>query len=261
MFIDYFLKLSFAYAVVRFILYPYSLDETSASDQKAPPRQQKARRNGPFLRRIGGFALTTLLATVLLWPQLSWAMFFTLILFGAVSAFVTSAETFVPKRQWVGFLLAQGVQAILCAAVAGWWDTDGNLSEMQARATSALEGQPLLLLSVAYVVGVFGGSEATRSITAHFAAQVRSSRPGLKAAGRYIGVLERSLIITFVAADFKEAVGFLLAAKAVVRYPDIADGEGKFGEYFLVGTLTSAGIAIVVGLAVRALLAADPIHL
>lgn len=50
--------------------------------------------------------------------------------------------------------------------------------------------------------------------------------------------------------NFGEAVGFLLAAKAIVRYPEM-DKDGAFGEYFLVGTLTSVGIALVVGTLLR----------
>ena len=50
--------------------------------------------------------------------------------------------------------------------------------------------------------------------------------------------------------NFGEAVGFLLAAKAIVRYPEM-DEDGAFAEYFLVGTLTSVGVALVVGTVLR----------
>jgi hypothetical protein len=47
-------------------------------------------------------------------------------------------------------------------------------------------------------------------------------------------------------------VGVLLAAKALVRYPEIQeDKKGHFAEYFLVGTLTSVGLAILGGIVLK----------
>jgi hypothetical protein len=46
-------------------------------------------------------------------------------------------------------------------------------------------------------------------------------KPGLPSAGKYIGSVERFLILNFVIGGYGEAVGFLLAAKALARYPEI----------------------------------------
>lgn len=46
------------------------------------------------------------------------------------------------------------------------------------------------------------------------------------------------------------AVGFVLAAKSVARFEMIRE----HAEYFLVGTLTSTGLALTVGLMVHSLL-------
>src|SRR3989454_12042481 len=63
---------------------------------------------------------------------------------------------------------------------------------------------------------------------------------------------ERILILTFIVGGYETAVGFLLAAKALVRYPEIQeDTRGHFAEYFLVGTLTSVGLALIAGMAVN----------
>jgi hypothetical protein len=73
-------------------------------------------------------------------------------------------------------------------------------------------------------------------------------KPGLPNAGKYIGWLERSLVLTFIVAGYPDGVGLLLAAKALARYPEIkSDVKGHFAEYFLIGTLTSVTVALLAG--------------
>jgi len=74
---------------------------------------------------------------------------------------------------------------------------------------------------------------------------------GLANAGRFIGLLERGMILTFLLADSMEAVGLLLTAKALARYPEFKEGRSEFADYFLIGTLTSVGVAMVAGFAIR----------
>ncbi len=57
------------------------------------------------------------------------------------------------------------------------------------------------------------------------------------------------LILSLVLAEASEAVGCLLATKALVRYPEIeGHAKGHCAEYFLVGTLASVGLALLAGL-------------
>ncbi|MDO6597028.1 DUF3307 domain-containing protein [Oceanihabitans sp. 2_MG-2023] len=71
----------------------------------------------------------------------------------------------------------------------------------------------------------------------------------LKDAGKYIGILERILVFTFIVADHWEAVGFLITAKSVFRFGDLKESKHrKLTEYILIGTLISFGIAILTGL-------------
>ena len=71
----------------------------------------------------------------------------------------------------------------------------------------------------------------------------------LEDAGKYIGILERLLVFTFIILDHWEAVGFLITAKSVFRFGDLKESKHrKLTEYILIGTLISFGIAIVVGI-------------
>ena len=70
----------------------------------------------------------------------------------------------------------------------------------------------------------------------------------LEKAGRYIGILERLFVFTFVITNHWEAIGFLLAAKSVFRFGDLTSSKDrKLTEYILIGTLLSFGIAIFLG--------------
>jgi protein-S-isoprenylcysteine O-methyltransferase Ste14 len=70
----------------------------------------------------------------------------------------------------------------------------------------------------------------------------------LAKAGRYIGILERLFVFTFVITNHWEAIGFLLAAKSVFRFGDLTESKDrKLTEYILIGTLLSFGLAIFLG--------------
>ncbi|WP_036820822.1 DUF3307 domain-containing protein [Polaribacter sp. Hel1_85] len=70
----------------------------------------------------------------------------------------------------------------------------------------------------------------------------------LAKAGRYIGILERLFVFTFVITNHWEAIGFLLAAKSVFRFGDLTSSKDrKLTEYILIGTLLSFGLAIFLG--------------
>ncbi|MGM9860408.1 MAG: DUF3307 domain-containing protein [Muribaculaceae bacterium] len=70
-------------------------------------------------------------------------------------------------------------------------------------------------------------------------------------AGKWIGYLERILILTFLLSGTTEGIGFLLAAKSIFRFGELSKAqEIKTTEYVLIGTLASFSIAILIGLSV-----------
>lgn len=74
----------------------------------------------------------------------------------------------------------------------------------------------------------------------------------LQNAGKYIGILERLLVFVFICVDHWEGVGFMIAAKSVFRFSDLAQAkQRKLTEYVLIGTLLSFGIAVLAGILVK----------
>ena len=76
--------------------------------------------------------------------------------------------------------------------------------------------------------------------------KIRNPKEGLENAGKWIGYLERFLILTFVFGGSYVAVALLVAAKSILRYPEVQENS----EYVLIGTLLSFSIAVAVGLLV-----------
>jgi len=156
---------------------------------------------------------------------------------------------------WVAFLVDQGIHSVTVVLAAVWlsatpWQT------IQQAAIDVVTNRHTYLFLAAYVAVVFGGGYLVQKVTESFLEKIddaqKTLKPGLPNAGRYIGWVERILVLTFVLANVNEAVGFLLAVKALARYPEIkGDETGHFAEYFLVGTLTSVGLALGGGLIVK----------
>lgn len=81
----------------------------------------------------------------------------------------------------------------------------------------------------------------------NFLSKTEEKDKELQNAGKLIGIIERWLVLTFVLVNKYEAVGFLLAAKSILRYKDI---ETIRTEYVLIGTMLSFGIAIALGIGI-----------
>lgn len=79
----------------------------------------------------------------------------------------------------------------------------------------------------------------------------QASKPDVSA---WIGILERILIVLFVAAGQLQAIGLLVAAKSVFRFSEAQKDGNQKAEYFLLGTLTSFTLAIIVGLGMNFLI-------
>ena len=72
----------------------------------------------------------------------------------------------------------------------------------------------------------------------------------LASAGKWIGIVERIIILIFVMQSQYSAIGLLIAAKGIIRFNEKDRQEIKT-EYLVIGTLLSIGIAIVTGLIIN----------
>jgi hypothetical protein len=96
------------------------------------------------------------------------------------------------------------------------------------------------------VACVFAGGILISKVTRPLVDQL-TVNDGLKHGGRYIGQLERVLTFFFMLTGQTSAIGFLFAAKSILRFGEIKDAENrKQAEYIIIGTFMSFGWALVI---------------
>jgi len=173
------------------------------------------------------------------------------------------------------FLADQAAHLASLAALALW--APGLWAQGAWAALLPPGGAALLLHAMALVAGLVvalrAGDFAIRALMAGHAmpgpappgpatatadtALASPDEPGLPGGGRTIGHLERLLVFVLVLAGQITAIGFLVAAKSILRFGSIAD-DRRATEYVIIGTLASFGWAITVALATQTLRAALP---
>ena len=156
------------------------------------------------------------------------------------------------------FLADQALHALIIAIGAAWVS---GLS-IHELITAALPLNPdVALVLLGYTLALFGmgwlNGLLLRPLADRYAEETKrdsaARREGLSQAGMIIGWLERALILTAVLLQSPVGVGFVLAAKSVLRFENTKAGQ-QAAEYFIIGTLVSVTEAVLIGLLLLRLL-------
>jgi hypothetical protein len=110
---------------------------------------------------------------------------------------------------------------------------------------------PLGGILVKKAIAPFAASAQASSATAAQAAPSTGTTATVtpQNAGRYIGWLERALTLGFILTSMPQGVGFLLAAKSVLRIGDLKDPTDRsHAEYIIIGTFLSFGWALMIAM-------------
>lgn len=144
------------------------------------------------------------------------------------------------KRAW--FFIDQILHFLIIIIATSFYD-DFKLS------AENLITEKLLLLLIFLLLVIFVSAIIIKLIITQWNPEKKKENDdSLAKAGRYIGILERLFVFTFVITNHWEAIGFLLAAKSVFRFGDLTSSKDrKLTEYILIGTLLSFGFAILLG--------------
>lgn len=117
-----------------------------------------------------------------------------------------------------------------------------------------LDSQAFLVIAGAYLIIIFPAGYLIGKATQRWQEEIEKidQNSSLNEAGRYIGIFERILVLTFILTQHFSAIGFLIAAKSILRFSDKSgSGARKQTEYVLIGTLMSFAITILLGLLVN----------
>jgi hypothetical protein len=108
------------------------------------------------------------------------------------------------------------------------------------------------------ILATLAGGHAIGKLLAPFlAARPALTDGSLEDAGRIIGLLERGVAFFLVVVGQPAGVGFLIAAKSVLRF-SAAQDDRRVSEYVIIGTLASVGWALAAAYGALALAALLP---
>ena len=230
-----FAALLFAHALADFIF-----------QTNAMASGKQARRPAPFALHIAIVAATATLA-------LGTADWVPIAILTAAHLAIDLAKTFAPANRLWPFIADQSAHILVLAAISVWmpglWSM-GIWGGMLA-ATLRLDTLPsLMALAAGLILATRAGGFAVGLLMAPWA--VLDLPKGLANGGKLIGWMERGLIFLLVIVGQTGQIGFLIAAKSILRF-ETASKDQQAGEYVIIGTLASFGWALAAAYATLAL--------
>lgn len=150
------------------------------------------------------------------------------------------------------FLLDQLFHLIIILLV--WLYLINGFSEVIPALIELINSPKFLAVLGAYLFVIFPAGFLIGKATQRWQDEIEVTykKESLEAAGRYIGIFERILVLTFIITQNFAAIGFLIAAKSILRFSDKSEtGARKQTEYVLIGTLMSFAVTILLGLLIN----------
>jgi len=153
------------------------------------------------------------------------------------------------------FLLDQLFHLLVLVFV--WLYATDNYGELAPFLVSVFTSKFTLVYLTGYLVVIFPIGFIIGKATHRWQEEIKKE-DGIKSldkAGRYIGIFERILVLTFIITNNFSAIGFLIAAKSILRFSDKSkSGARKQTEYVLIGTLMSFAFTVIIGFLMRILI-------
>lgn len=150
-------------------------------------------------------------------------------------------KTYIPKGLW-NFVIDQIAHLAILIIVASLFDTTTELP-IQSMDCNGSFSIPLFILAV--LLCIKPANILIKLVLKKYQVGETQSCENIKNAGALIGNLERILTIIFVIIGQYGAIGFIIAAKSILRFKDTDTAKT---EYVLAGTFMSFGIALLCGL-------------
>ena len=182
------------------------------------------------------------------WLTGLWIILFVTVTHGVIDYFKLKSSS--PKLLLV--LLADQAAHLAILAIT-WLGLSGNFKAIYKLPQHALNDFRFVAVLAGYLICTTPVGAIIGIATAKWQRQLSdplSPSGSLDDAGKWIGIAERLIIFSFVLLSQYEAIGFLIAAKSILRFRE-GEKATKQSEYVLIGTLLSYGLAILIGLLIN----------
>jgi hypothetical protein len=224
------IKLVLSHLLTDFILQPKSWVED---------RNKKHFASGKLYLHV---FITALLAWVMTGPQYWWTALIILVTHLLIDGWKSYRRPSV-----IYFIIDQALH--LLVMVSCWYIAFIRWTDVQ-HGWQQLSTQPAIWKTITAIVflttpaGILIGQ-----LTSQWRDRIDNAE-GLANAGKWIGIVERIIILVFVLQGQYAAIGLLVAAKGIIRFNEKDRPEIKT-EYLVIGTLLSIGFALITGLLIK----------
>lgn len=167
----------------------------------------------------------------------------------ALSHIIIDSWKINSKENTKNFVIDQilhGIVLIIC-----WLIVIGQMKDIGKIISYLYQDKNIWIVTMGYMAVIWPMRFVIALATDNWRKEIQNE--GLIDAGKWVGQIERILILTFVIGNKFEAIGFLIAAKSIFRFSDI-NKDRKEAEYILIGTLLSFALSIVWGIVLSYLL-------
>jgi hypothetical protein len=192
--------------------------------------------------------LHTLITALFAWTFIGWQ-------YWEVAIIILTTHTLIDgwkskQKNSARYFLVDQLLHIL-VILACWWFTFYNFSDLKINWQKFTENAYLLTHITAFIFVTIPCSILIGELTNPWRNKLNKAND-LANAGKWIGIIERCIIMVLVLLNQYEAIGLLIAAKSILRFSDNERSEQKT-EYLLIGTMISFSLAILTGLVVTKL--------
>ena len=189
----------------------------------------------------------------------AWPLFLLLILCGTHLG-MDAVKVYLLKEKHWAFYLDQAVHLFVILLLAiyfpqnfqiGFWP---DLLNLNTPTYPAIYLTGLCLVS-GIILSLSVGNVIIALETKRFRDEMESPIQGLSQGGAFIGQLERALVMLFVLIGYPVAVGFLVAAKSILRFGEVKNtADRQMAEYVIIGTFMSIGWGLLTAVLTKAAL-------
>ena len=198
----------------------------------------------------GKLYLHALVTAALAYFLIGWQYWAVAVIILVTHFFIDGWKSYRPQR--AGYFLID--QLLHLAVIAGCWlftFPESDLFSRIGRWMNADTHHWIVLTAFVFVTSPAG--ILIGQLTERWSMRIEDPGNSLVNAGKWIGIVERVIVLILVLVNQYSAIALLVTAKGIIRFGEKDRQEIKT-EYLVIGTLLSIGIAILTGMVVKLLI-------